>query len=206
MCSSDFALPMDAISHQQSPRLMASHSLNDSRTLSINDEHPQMITYEDFLQQQQRKFRQRHCFRHSCHFDTFSSSSYSPIILENDSVEDYSHALSLPLPSPVLELSPSTPTKQQCKPKIHKCSHPGCDRTYGKSSELRCHERKHTGIKPYACIWPDCGWRFARSDELTRHSRKHTGVKPYPCKICNRAFARSDHLTLHMKSHSYQNS
>ncbi len=179
-CSSEFNSPAHLVPYQQSSVKI------HPRFSPVEDEYSGPITYEIFMKQQQQYQNQMNCS--CCHL------YHNKILPQEDSV-----VFSLPSPlSPLLSLP--KPIRKR-KNLTYKCSYAGCDKAYGKSSHLRCHERKHAGIKPFACRWPDCGWKFARSDELTRHFRKHTGVKPYACKLCNRAFARSDHLSLHMKSH-----
>jgi uncharacterized Zn-finger protein len=201
-CASDYNSPSHLVPYQQSMMTAPTDSFHHcSNPPSIHprfspeeDEYTGPITYEIFMKQQQQQYQRQMDFHCCCHL-YHEKSLPDSLSMTPDNSPVFS------LPSPTSPVTPATKAKRKSPELLYKCSYAGCDKAYGKSSHLRCHERKHAGIKPFACRWPDCGWKFARSDELTRHFRKHTGVKPYSCKLCNRAFSRSDHLSLHMKSH-----
>jgi hypothetical protein len=46
------------------------------------------------------------------------------------------------------------------------CPHPNCDREFLRATDLKSHERAHSGDRPFACV--TCSMRFSRNHDLKR--------------------------------------
>ncbi|XP_060714151.1 zinc finger protein 214 isoform X4 [Tachysurus vachellii] len=81
-----------------------------------------------------------------------------------------------------------SPDKNQCKL---------CGKIFRRVSDVRIHERVHSGERPYHC--PFCGNKFKQQGHLRTHVRIHTGEKPFICPKCGRRFKDPSVKNKHVK-------
>ncbi|XP_072824508.1 zinc finger protein 784 [Vicugna pacos] len=74
-----------------------------------------------------------------------------------------------------------------------------CAKPFRRSSDMRDHERVHTGERPYHC--GVCGKGFTQSSVLSGHARIHTGERPFRCTLCDRTFNNSSNFRKHQRTH-----
>jgi len=95
-------------------------------------------------------------------------------------------------------LQDSSAVKEEDKDRRFECD--VCKRLFTTCSNLKAHERLHSGEKPHTC--KQCNYASVRKSDLKKHERTHTGEKPYECTVCSRLFTQSSHLKVHERVHS----
>ena len=68
--------------------------------------------------------------------------------------------------------------------KCFECSH--CGARMSDASNLRAHERIHSGERPFQC--PKCARPFARSSDLRQHLLVHEDKPSFKCSECGKGF------------------
>ena len=78
-----------------------------------------------------------------------------------------------------------------------------CDKGFRTTKELREHENKHNGVKPYACRV--CAKPFSDTSARSAHEKTHTRERAFACHICPKTYTVSKALRNHIRSAHIKN-
>ncbi|XP_015250989.1 PREDICTED: zinc finger protein 2 homolog [Cyprinodon variegatus] len=78
----------------------------------------------------------------------------------------------------------------------YRCPH--CEKTYTRASDLKRHQMKHEGARPFAC---ECGKSFTHMWLLNKHRRIHGRERPFLCGECGETFTDLQILKRHRLTH-----
>lgn len=77
------------------------------------------------------------------------------------------------------------------------CYFPNCNRSFGRSYNLKAHALTHGDHRPFPCRL--CKKTFARIHDRDRHMSCHSTEKAHCCIVCLGRFARQDAVIRHLK-------
>ncbi|KAG9068115.1 hypothetical protein KI688_011708 [Linnemannia hyalina] len=81
--------------------------------------------------------------------------------------------------------------------KTFTCYFPDCNRSFGRSYNLKAHALTHGDHRPFPCRL--CRKKFARIHDRDRHMSVHSDEKAHCCIVCLGRFARQDAVIRHLK-------
>ncbi|KAG8705341.1 hypothetical protein FRC08_001717 [Ceratobasidium sp. 394] len=80
----------------------------------------------------------------------------------------------------------------------YKCLVDGCERVFGRKSNVENHIRTHLDDKPFVCSLGTCKAAFVRKGDLQRHEQIHRPSRSHMCS-CGQTFSRNDALMKHIR-------
>ncbi|KAI8128334.1 hypothetical protein FF38_13796 [Lucilia cuprina] len=85
-------------------------------------------------------------------------------------------------------------------PNLEKFPCPQCPQVFNHKNAISRHVKViHEGLRRFPCKY--CPKRFGTRNSQVCHERLHTGERPFICEICQRGFVQPEGLRSHMKNH-----